>query len=69
MNTQTKEPKYMIMFPKDLSVPPGGLTGNTEIKEFSSLLDIVRFVTRSQVARTAIGTGRFRFFQIKNKKK
>ena len=57
------KPKYMLMYAKDVAVPPQA--GNTAIEQFPSRLGFLWFLARNKAARAAIRADRFRFIVIK----
>lgn len=59
-----KLPKYSLLYAKDLSIPPGGSTGNNEMVEFTSLWEGIKYVARTKAARTAIRAGRYCWIRI-----
>ncbi len=52
------------MYAKDLSIPPGGTSGNTEMTGFNSLFGMISFVVRDKVARAAVIAGRVQIIKI-----
>ena len=40
-------PKWSLMYAKDLNIPPGGTSGNTEMREFTSFLGMIIFAVRA----------------------
>lgn len=59
--------KWALMYAKDLSIPPGGSTGNTEMVEFRSFFGLMWFVIRDKIARAAVTAGRVRVIKIVDK--
>lgn len=59
-----KRHKYGLVYAKDLSVPPGGSTGNNEMVEFTSLWEGLKYVVQTKAARAAIRAGRYYWIRI-----
>jgi len=59
-----KRHKYSLVYAKDLSVPPGGSTGNNEMIEFTSLWEGLKYVIQTKAARAAIRAGRYYWIRI-----
>lgn len=62
-----KRHKYSLVYAKDLSVPPGGATGNNEMVEFTSLWAGIKYVAQTKAARAAIRAGRYYWIRIVSK--
>lgn len=58
------KPKWSLMYAKDLKIPPGGTSGNTEMAEFTSFLSMISFVIRDKVARASVLANRVQIIQI-----
>jgi hypothetical protein len=58
--------KHVLLYAKDLSIAPGGATGNTEMLEFSSLWRALRHIARTKAARRAVLAGRFQWLRVTN---
>lgn len=56
--------KYALMYAKDLAIPPGGATGNTELVEFRSLWAAAKYIIATKPARRSIIAGRFFWMQV-----
>lgn len=61
--------KYSLIYAKDLSVPPGGTTGNNEMVEFASLWAGLRYIVQTKAARAAIKAGRYYWLRIQTKER
>jgi hypothetical protein len=59
-----KRHKYSLVYAKDLTVPPGGSTGNNEMVEFSSLWAAIKYVGQTKAARAAIRADRYYWIRI-----
>jgi len=59
--------KYSLIYAKDLSIPPGGATGNNEMVEFTSLWAGIKYVVQTKAARAAIRAGRYYWIRIVQK--
>jgi hypothetical protein len=59
-----KRHKYSLVYAKDLSVPPGGSTGNNEMVEFASLWAGLKYIVQTKAARAAIMVGRYYWIRI-----
>lgn len=61
MSAQTK---WMLVYARNLTVPPGGSTGGNETAEFRSFLGLVLFVIRNRAARAAVRAGRIKIIEV-----
>ena len=61
-----KKHKYSLVYAKDLTVPPGGSTGNNEMIGFPSLWAAIKYVAQTKAARAAIRADRFYWIRIQN---
>ena len=61
------KPRYMLMYAKNLAVPPQ--PGNTATETFRTRVGYFWFLLRNKAARDAIRADRFRFIVIEREQK